>query len=179
MAAPVSVTAASEGTADDMISSLLEPGRRRLSAVTLRSQVVRSPGLGRDRMQINRLKRRQFITMLGGAAVSWPLAARAQQRERVRRVGVLLSTGADDRQDPTRLAAFAQGLHELGWTASSEDSQEPPAASNCSLIPNSCRSYFDRGCNRSKPLCSRTSGHCSTTAAEEIILQQTFKSLPV
>jgi len=60
--------------------------------------------------------RREFITLLGGAAVAWPLAAQAQQADRVRRVGVLLSTGADDPQDPTRLAAFAQGLHELGWT---------------------------------------------------------------
>src|SRR5215472_3170974 len=60
--------------------------------------------------------RREFIALLGGAAAAWPVAARAQQADRVRRVGVLLSTGADDPQDPTRLAAFAQGLHELGWT---------------------------------------------------------------
>ena len=51
-----------------------------------------------------------------GAAAVWPLAARAQQGERVRRIGVLMSTAVDDPQDPARLAAFAQGLQELAWT---------------------------------------------------------------
>jgi putative ABC transport system substrate-binding protein len=59
--------------------------------------------------------RRQFISLLGGAA-TWPLAARGQQAERVRRVGVLMSTAADDPESPLRVAAFAQGLGELGWT---------------------------------------------------------------
>ena len=63
------------------------------------------------------MKRRQFITLLGGAAVAWPLAARAQQAERVRRIGVLVGTAADDPQAPSRIAALAQGLSELGWTA--------------------------------------------------------------
>ena len=61
------------------------------------------------------MKRREFITLLGGAA-AWPVVGRAQQRERVRRIGVLMSTAVDDPQDPARLAAFAQGLQELGWT---------------------------------------------------------------
>src|SRR5262249_12708356 len=61
------------------------------------------------------IKRREFITLLSGAA-AWPLAARTQQSERARRIGVLMSTGVDDPQDPARLAAFAQGLQELGWT---------------------------------------------------------------
>src|SRR5215813_8985256 len=64
------------------------------------------------------MRRRRFITLLGGVAVGWPLAARAQQGERVRRIGVLMSTAVDDPQDPARLAAFAQGLQELGWTIS-------------------------------------------------------------
>jgi putative tryptophan/tyrosine transport system substrate-binding protein len=62
------------------------------------------------------LRRRQFITLLGGAAAAWPLAARAQQTERVRRIGVLMNLAADDTEAQARLAAFLQGLQELGWT---------------------------------------------------------------
>jgi putative ABC transport system substrate-binding protein len=62
------------------------------------------------------LRRRQFITLLGGAAAVWPLAARAQQTDRVRRIGVLMNLTADDPEAPGRVAAFAQGLGELGWT---------------------------------------------------------------
>ena len=61
------------------------------------------------------LRRREFITVLGGAA-SWPLAARAQQQERMRRVGVLMSQPAGDPVAQARSAAFLQGLQELGWT---------------------------------------------------------------
>jgi putative tryptophan/tyrosine transport system substrate-binding protein len=61
------------------------------------------------------LRRRDFITLLGGAA-AWPLAARAQQTERVRRVGVLMSVGADGPDGQPRLAAFLKRLQELGWT---------------------------------------------------------------
>jgi len=61
------------------------------------------------------VKRRAFITLLGGAA-SWPLAARAQQSERMRRVGVLMNFTSDDPVSQDRLAAFVQGLQELGWT---------------------------------------------------------------
>ena len=62
------------------------------------------------------MRRREFITLLGGAAVAWPLAARAQQRERMRRIGVLMTTAADDPEGQARLAAFVQGLQQLGWT---------------------------------------------------------------
>jgi putative ABC transport system substrate-binding protein len=62
------------------------------------------------------IARREFITLLGGAAAAWPLAARGQQGERMRRVGVLLGFAADDPEGQTRLAAFAEGLEQLGWT---------------------------------------------------------------
>jgi hypothetical protein len=58
--------------------------------------------------------RREFIATLGGAA-AWPLAARAQQGERVRRIGLLMGT-ADDREGQARVTALKQGLQELGWT---------------------------------------------------------------
>jgi len=59
--------------------------------------------------------RRELLAALGGAAVVWPLAARAQQPERMRRIGVLMGV-ADDREGQTRVAALKQGLQELGWT---------------------------------------------------------------
>jgi putative ABC transport system substrate-binding protein len=61
------------------------------------------------------MKRRKFITLLGGAA-AMPLTARAQQGERMRRVGVLMSITADNPESPARAAAFVQGLRQLGWT---------------------------------------------------------------
>jgi ABC-type uncharacterized transport system substrate-binding protein len=63
------------------------------------------------------MRRREFITLLGGAAAAWPVAARAQQSEQMRRIGVLMNTGADESESQARLAAFMQGLQELGWAA--------------------------------------------------------------
>jgi ABC-type uncharacterized transport system substrate-binding protein len=62
------------------------------------------------------MERREFITLLGGAAVAWPVAARAQQGEPMRRIGVLMSLGADDAEGQARLAAFSQALKQLGWS---------------------------------------------------------------
>src|SRR5262245_37921366 len=61
------------------------------------------------------MQRRQFIALLAGAA-TWPLAARAQQSERVRRIGVLMASTADDPEFQARIAAFQQGLQQLGWS---------------------------------------------------------------
>jgi putative ABC transport system substrate-binding protein len=61
------------------------------------------------------MQRREFITLLGGAASTWPLAASAQQTERMRRIGVLLA-GVDDQEMQARVAAFIQALQQLGWT---------------------------------------------------------------
>jgi hypothetical protein len=60
-------------------------------------------------------RRREFITLLGGAAVTWPPATRGPQGERVRRIGVLMNRAADNPEGQDRLAAFHQGLQELGW----------------------------------------------------------------
>ena len=62
------------------------------------------------------LRRREFIFTLGGAAAALPIAARAQQPERTRRIGVLMNRAADNSEGQDRLAAFHQGLQELGWS---------------------------------------------------------------
>jgi putative ABC transport system substrate-binding protein len=61
------------------------------------------------------MRRREFITLLGGAAVAWPLAVRAQPPERMRRIGVLMHLAADDPEGQARIGAFLQGLQEWGW----------------------------------------------------------------
>lgn len=61
------------------------------------------------------MQRREFITLLGGAAAAWPLAARAQQSDRMRRIGVLQILAAGDPEWQICFAAFKQGLQELGW----------------------------------------------------------------
>ena len=67
-------------------------------------------------MQFDQLGRREFVTLLGGAAAGWPLAVRAQQGDRMRRIGVLLPVATDDAEFQTRVGAFLQALQQLGWT---------------------------------------------------------------
>src|SRR2546423_15414095 len=62
------------------------------------------------------VRRREFFTLLSGAAAAWPLAARAQQVDRMRRIGVLLNLAADDPMGQARVAAFVQGLAAAGWS---------------------------------------------------------------
>jgi putative tryptophan/tyrosine transport system substrate-binding protein len=66
-------------------------------------------------MLFDRLKRREFITLLGGAAAAWPLAARAQQPERMRRIGLLSFYGENDAEGPRYIAKFLEPLEQLGW----------------------------------------------------------------
>jgi putative tryptophan/tyrosine transport system substrate-binding protein len=62
------------------------------------------------------MRRREFIKIIAGPALAWPLAAHAQQGERVRRIGVLMARAATDPEATEDIGAFAQGLAELGWT---------------------------------------------------------------
>jgi hypothetical protein len=67
-------------------------------------------------MQFDQLKRREFIALLGGAAAAWPLAARAEQADRVRRIGVLMAASENDPERQAFVAAFREQLQKLGWT---------------------------------------------------------------
>jgi putative ABC transport system substrate-binding protein len=62
------------------------------------------------------VKRRDFITLLGGTAAAWPLAGRAQQPDGMRRIGVLMDLAVDDPEGRARVAAFRSELSRLGWT---------------------------------------------------------------
>src|SRR5258707_722521 len=66
-------------------------------------------------MHFDRLKRREFITLLVGAAIAWPSVVRAQQAERMRRIGVLMGYAEGDVEGQSYLAAFREGLQKLGW----------------------------------------------------------------
>jgi hypothetical protein len=85
------------------------------SAAVSRSTEVWYP-FGEKHGRHRAVKRREFITLIGGAATAWPVAARGQQGERMRRIGVLMTLAADDSESQQRLTAFAQTLQELGWT---------------------------------------------------------------
>src|SRR5262249_61031554 len=62
------------------------------------------------------MRRREFIKVIGGAAATWPVAVRAQLTERMRRIGVLMTTSLGDPEKQVRTKAFLQGMQELGWT---------------------------------------------------------------
>src|SRR5262249_46027296 len=69
----------------------------------------------RSRRRGDRVNRRDLIALLGTTAVTWPLAARAQQGERMRRIGVLMAFAESDREGQSLVAAFREGLRKLGW----------------------------------------------------------------
>ena len=88
-----------------------------INLVTAKALGVRNPPHPpRPRRRGDRMRRRAFIAALGGAAAAWPLAALAQQPERMRRIGVLMSQASGDPVGQARNVAFLQGLQELGWT---------------------------------------------------------------
>ena len=99
------------------------------------------------------MRRREFITLLGGAAAAWPVAARAQQGSRMRRIGVLVGTAEGDAETKARLAAFRQGLERLGWSegrnvrieyrfaANNPDQYQPLAKELVSLQPDVFLAY--------------------------------------
>ena len=80
------------------------------------------------------MRRREFITLLGGAAAAWALPARAQQPDRVRRVGILMNLAANDPQGQARIAALLQGLHQMGWNDGNMRIDARWAAGNASEI---------------------------------------------
>jgi hypothetical protein len=83
------------------------------------------------------MRRREFITVLGGAAAVWPLAGWAQPSSRMRRIGVLMYLASDDADAQSRNAAFLQGLQELGWTVG-QTSAWNTAGALAILIPSAC-----------------------------------------
>jgi putative ABC transport system substrate-binding protein len=98
------------------------------------------------------IRRRDFITLLGSAAAAWPLAARAQQGERVRRIGVLMPYDENDPVAKSYVAAFTQALADLGWAESRNvrmdlrgggDMKRPSSLLGASrgAVFSSCRTY--------------------------------------
>src|SRR5207244_3747627 len=75
----------------------------------------RATSRARARRRGDRVKRREFITLIGGAAAAWPFAAHAQQSNQIRRVAALVANTLDDPESALRHAAFERGLQELGW----------------------------------------------------------------
>jgi putative ABC transport system substrate-binding protein len=81
------------------------------------------------------MKRREFISLLGGAAAAWPFAARAQQPGTARRIGVLIQVAEGDPQARIEVATFVRGLQELGW------SERPQPSDRYTLGRGRCRSH--------------------------------------
>jgi hypothetical protein len=119
-------------------------------------------------MQFDRLKRREFITLLGCAAVVWPLAASAQQGERMRRIGVLM--GVTDSEQQAGLAVFQKVLQQLGWIdgrnvridtrwAEGDAREIRRLAAPCALSKRSCRRSDLQPVSRMSPMglgCAKT-----------------------
>ena len=97
------------------------------------------------------MKRREFITLLGGAAAAWPLVARAQQPERLRRIGVLVASPADDAESQARVAAFKEGLAAIGLDRGTQCADRHPLGHDQCRRPSQTRGRIgcvDAGCPR-------------------------------
>jgi len=105
------------------------------------------------------MRRREFITLFSGAA-AWPFAARAQQPERMRRIGFIVSLTKDNPEAQARLAAFAQALRELGWTEGRNIKIDDRYTGGDAERTRTCtgrhhsRQHFDRGSLAAREPCS-------------------------
>jgi hypothetical protein len=99
------------------------------------------------------LERRQFITLLGGAAVAWPLAARAQQGERMRRIGILMAYPESDAAYQGYVMAFREELQKLGWQEGRNVSDPQRNSSRCSPTSFFPQAHLPlrRFCNKRRP----------------------------
>src|SRR5215470_10624644 len=88
------------------------------------------------------MRRREFITLLGGATVTWPLAARAQQPDRMRRIGVLMGFPESDSQAQSFIAAFRDRLQKLGWCGSKGNYCKIKCNEKCQQRNSSKRSHL-------------------------------------
>jgi hypothetical protein len=104
------------------------------------------------------MRRRAFITLLGGAAAAWPLVARAQQPERVRRIGVLMGYPENDLEGPAFLAAFREALQKLGWAEDSRASRATRSAGSRPIF--GCSSTMSRKTSACRRNSAATIGGC-------------------
>ena len=114
------------------------------------------------------MRRREFITLLGGAAAAWPMAARAQQPERMRRMGVFMNLASDDPDAQARIGALLQGLQQYGWTIGGNLRDRLSLERwRCGRLPQICHGFGCARAGRHRHRCRCRSG--GVTAATRIV----------